>query len=148
MKKEFKNPIPTTDIIIEYNDGKKQGIVLIERKNPPYGVALPGGFAEFGLSFGENAKKEAKEETNLEVIIQDEEKPFCVHSNPNRDPRYHIINVVYIAKGYGTLRAGDDAQTARVYSLKEVENLIKKNLLAFDHGKILSKYLINRRDKK
>lgn len=134
---QYKNPIPATDIIIEYD----KGIVLIERKNPPYGIALPGGFAEFGISFGENAIKEAKEETNLDVIIENEEIPFCIHSNPNRDPRTHIVNIVYIAKGYGILRAGDDAKKAYVYSLNEIKDLIKKNVLAFDHGKILTKYL-------
>ena len=93
------NPYPTTDIIIEYERAGKEGIILIMRKNPPIGLALPGGFAEYGISLEENARKEGKEETNLEVILENEEQPFCVHSDPQRDPRGHMISVTYIAKG-------------------------------------------------
>ncbi len=138
---KYRNPIPTTDIIIEYKDGQKDGIVLITRKNPPYGLAIPGGFAEYGISFEENAVKEAKEETGLDVILESPEQPFCVHSNPERDPREHIISVAYIAKGYGRIKGGDDALNARLYSHDEVAELIKRDKLAFDHARILEKYL-------
>src|SRR3989339_1687096 len=107
-----RNPFPATDIIIEYNDGLKEGIVLIARRNPPYGLALPGGFAEWGLSLEENAIKEAKEETGLEVILESPTKPLCVRSDPSRDPRSHIISITYVGKGYGELLAGDDAKDA------------------------------------
>lgn len=138
----FRNPFPTTDVIIEYGEG----IVLITRKNPPYGMALPGGFAEWGLSLDENARKEAMEETGLEVIIEDPERPFCVHSDPKRDPRGHMISVVYVAKGYGDLKAGDDAKTASVCSIDEVRRLVREKGFAFDHGRILEKYLAWRQD--
>lgn len=132
----YKNPIPTTDIIIEYQGG----IVLIERRNPPYGFAIPGGFAEYGLSLEDNAIKEAKEETCLDIIII---KLLGIYSKPDRDPRGHMISVVYIAKGSGNLMSGDDAKAAKVYSNEEVRDLIKRNMLAFDHGRILEDYLNN-----
>ncbi len=140
----YRNPIPTTDIIIEYCDGRKEGIILITRKNPPYGIALPGGFAELGISLEDNAMKEAKEETGLEVILQNPEQPLCVHSNPDRDPRYHMISIAYVAKGIGILQAGDDAASAKLYSIPEVKNLVKENKLAFDHARIIGKYLAYR----
>ncbi|MBI1969877.1 NUDIX hydrolase [Candidatus Woesearchaeota archaeon] len=141
QRPNYRNPFPTTDIIIEYSDGKKEGIVLITRKNPPHGLAIPGGFAEWGLSLEENARKEAREETGLEVILETPEQPLCVHSAPDRDPRAHIISIAYVAKGYGTLRAGDDAVAARLYTIPEVKELIRKRQLAFDHDRILLKYL-------
>jgi len=137
----FRNPFPTTDLIIEYTNAHKSGIVLITRKNPPYGIALPGGFAEYGLSLEENARKEAMEETGLEVVIQNPEQPFCVHSDPERDPRGHMISITYIAQGSGTLRAGDDAKTATLYTIPEVLELLRSNRFAFDHAKIIEKYL-------
>ena len=132
--KKYKNPIPTTDTIIEYD----KGIVLITRKNPPFGIAIPGGFAECGLSFEENAVKEAKEETGLNVELK---KLLNVYSEPTRDPRGHMISATYIGKGWGELKAGDDAKTAKVYSIPEVKELIQENKLVFDHAKILERYL-------
>jgi len=142
----FRSPYPTTDIIIRYKqvdeEGKgKEGIVLIERKNPPYGLAIPGGFLEYGLSLEENARKEAREETGLEIILRDGTHPYCVRSDPSRDPRFHAISIVYLVEGYGRLKAGDDALEARVYSMLEVESLVRDNKLAFDHGDILKEYL-------
>lgn len=143
-KLSARYPIPTTDLIIEYDDGKKEGIVLITRKYPPYGIALPGGFAEKGLSLAQNAAKEALEETNLEIVIENEDVPLCVRSNPNRDPRDHMISVAYIAKGYGELKSGSDAKTANLYSISEVKDLLRTVPFAFDHDKILAKYLISK----
>lgn len=134
-------PYIATDIIIEYNDGKKDGIVLITRNNPPYGIALPGGMAEIDLTLEENAIKEAKEETGLEVIIQNPEQPLCVHSEPDRDPRGHVICNTYIATGKGILKAGDDAKAAGLYSIPEIISLIENDRLVFDHSKALRKYL-------
>jgi ADP-ribose pyrophosphatase YjhB (NUDIX family) len=137
-------PYIATDIIIEYNDGKKDGIVLITRKNPPYGIALPGGMAEIGLTLEENAVKEAKEETGLEVILKNPEQPLCVHSHPQRDPRAHVISATYIARGMGILKAGDDAKSADIYSLQEIRRMIAENKLVFDHGKTLMNYIVHK----
>ena len=144
-KKKHHNPIPTTDVIIEYNDGLKEGIILIDRINLPYGLAIPGGYAEYGKSFEKNAIKEAEEETGLEVILLDN-KPLCVQSDPDRDPRGHMASIVYLARGTGELKKGifDDARDPTLYSLDEVAELIKSRKLAFDHGEILQKYLVHR----
>ncbi|MEO0205848.1 MAG: NUDIX hydrolase [candidate division WOR-3 bacterium] len=122
------NPFPTVDIIIEVENG----IILIKRKNPPYGWAIPGGFIEYGESAESAAIREAKEETNLDVF---DLKQFHVYSDPKRDPRFHTISVVFTAKGKGTPKAKDDAI--------EIEIFNKNNLpedIAFDHRKILDDY--------
>lgn len=128
--KPYRNPYPTVDIIIEY----QQGIVLIYRKNPPYGWALPGGFVDYGETLEQAATREAKEETNLEVEIV---SLLGCYSDPSRDPRFHTISTVFIAKGKGVLKAKDDAAQARVFPLKE----IPWNELVFDHAQILRDYL-------
>ncbi len=127
-KKTYKNPIPTVDIIIEYG----QGIILIERKNYPYGWALPGGFVNYGESLENTAEREAKEETGLEL---ENLKQFYTYSQPGRDPRYHTISTVFTAKGKGKLKSGDDAKKAKIFKR---ENFPEK--IAFDHKTIISDY--------
>ena len=73
-------PLLTVDIIIEVAGG----IVLIERKNPPEGWALPGGFVDVGESLAAAAVREAREETSLEVTLTEQ---FFAYSDPKRDPR-------------------------------------------------------------
>ncbi len=124
----YQNAIPTVDIIIEINDG----IILINRKNPPYGWAIPGGYVDYGESLEEAAIREAEEETSLKVrsLIQ-----LHTYSDPDRDPRKHTISTVFIAKGKGKPKARDDARDLGIFN--------KKNLpepLAFDHRKILEDY--------
>jgi ADP-ribose pyrophosphatase YjhB (NUDIX family) len=97
-----RNPIPTVDIIIEY----KGGIILIKRKNPPEGWALPGGFVDYGESLETAAFREAKEETGLNIKLI---RQFHTYSDPKRDSRHHTITTVYIAKAKGIAIAGDDA---------------------------------------
>ncbi|MCG2711115.1 MAG: NUDIX hydrolase [Candidatus Omnitrophica bacterium] len=123
-----KNPLPTVDIIIEY-DG---GVVLIERMNPPYGWAIPGGFVDYNESLEAAALREAKEETNLTVSNL---KQFHAYSAPERDPRGHTIANVFTGQGKGELSAASDAQNAAVFFF---ENLPKT--IAFDHRKILDDY--------
>nr|MBF0223394.1 NUDIX hydrolase [Desulfobulbaceae bacterium] len=106
--KEFKNPVPTVDIIITI-DG---GIVLIERKNPPYGWALPGGFVDYGESLEEAAVREAEEETNLTVKLTGQ---FRTYSDPGRDARLHTISTVFMAEATGTPVGGDDAIQAKIF---------------------------------
>jgi ADP-ribose pyrophosphatase YjhB (NUDIX family) len=124
----YKNPIPTVDIIIEL-DG---GIVLIERKNRPYGWAIPGGFVDYGESVEEAALREAKEETSLDVKIV---SLLGVYSQPDRDPRLHTISTVFIAETTGQPKAADDAKRIGLFGK---EALPKE--LAFDHAKILEDY--------
>jgi 8-oxo-dGTP diphosphatase len=124
----YRNPAPTVDIIIAY----QEGIVLIRRKNPPHGWALPGGFVDYGESVEHAAKREAKEETNLDVQGL---RLFGVYSDPERDPRGHTISTVFTARGSGALKAQDDAAEAAVFTL---DNLPEP--LAFDHARILADY--------
>ncbi len=124
----YKNPVPTVDIIIEYNSG----IVLIERKNFPVGWAIPGGFVDYGESLEQAAVREAEEETNLKVELVCQ---MHTYSSPLRDPRMHTITTVFIGKGSGVLKAKDDAVNARVFTCKNLPEII-----AFDHKKILDDY--------
>jgi 8-oxo-dGTP diphosphatase len=131
-------PYVATDGIIElYEDGRMRGIVLIERKNPPYGLALPGGFVEVGESCEEALVREMMEETALEVEI---ERLLGVYSDPKRDSRFHTVSCVYLCRAEGEPRGGDDAARAFVYPLHE----IPFRRLCFDHARILSDYLESR----
>jgi len=139
--KKYKNPAPTVDLIIEIEaeDGR-EGIVLIKRKNPPFGWALPGGFVEYGESLEEAAVREAKEETSLEVRLLAQ---LHTYSDPSRDPRFHTISTVYIARGRGAPEARDDASEAKVFPRSALPSS-----LAFDHGRILKDYLAARRNRR
>lgn len=121
------------DIIIEIDkeDGR-QGIVLIKRKNPPYGWALPGGFVDYGETLEQAAIREAKEETSLDIQLQCQ---MHTYSDPKRDPRKHTISTVFIAQAKGNPVAQDDAQEINVFSKDELNFP-----LAFDHEKILTDY--------
>ncbi len=123
----YRNPVPTVDIIIEI-DSK---IVLIERKNPPFGWALPGGFVDYGESYEDAAIREAKEETGFEVTSL---RQFHTYSKPGRDPRCHTASTVFTGSATGEPLAGDDAAVAKVFS---EDNLPP---LAFDHAEILADY--------
>jgi ADP-ribose pyrophosphatase YjhB (NUDIX family) len=125
----YQNPIPTVDIIIEI---ESKGIVLIKRKNPPHGWAIPGGFVDYGESLEEAAIREAKEETNLDVELK---RQFHTYSDPNRDPRHHSISTVYIAKGKGIPKAKDDATDTGIFNESNLPDEI-----AFDHRFILRDY--------
>lgn len=123
-------PFTTVDAIIEI----KEGIVIIERSNPPFGWALPGGFVDYGESLEQAVVREAKEETGLEIAGV---KQFHTYSQPLRDPRFHTIATVFIAKAQGKPKAGDDARSLRVIKLNEVEGID----FAFDHKKIIQDYM-------
>ena len=127
--KIYQNPIPTVDIIIEI---VSKGIVLIKRKNPPYGWAIPGGFVDYGESLEEAALREAKEETNLNVKLI---RQFHTYSDPNRDPRHHSISTVYIANAKGIPKAKDDALETGIFIKTDLPDEI-----AFDHHSILDDY--------
>ena len=125
----YQNPIPTVDIIIEI---ESKGIVLIKRKNPPYGWAIPGGFVDYGETLEEAAIREAKEETNLDVKLI---RQFHTYSDPKRDPRHHSISTVYITKAKGIPKAKDDALEIGVFTESNLPDE-----MAFDHRSILSDY--------
>ncbi|HKZ56951.1 MAG TPA: NUDIX hydrolase [Thermodesulfovibrionales bacterium] len=127
-----RNPVPTVDIIIEY----KGGIILIKRKNPPEGWALPGGFVDYGESLETAAFREAKEETGLNINLI---RQFHTYSDPKRDPRYHTITTVYIAKAKGIAIAGDDAEQIGAF-----KRGVFPEEIAFDHREILNDYFTGR----
>lgn len=129
---EHRNPVPTVDIIIEYMDG----IILIRRKNPPEGWALPGGFVDYGETLEEAAVREAKEETGLDVRLV---RQLHSYSDPHRDPRQHTISTVFLAEADGEYAAGDDAAAVGVFSARDLPDN-----LAFDHRQILEDYIIGR----
>lgn len=129
-----RNPYLTVDVIIEIEDENGgQGVVMIERKNPPHGWALPGGFVDYGESLEAAAVREAEEETSLEVELI---RQFHAYSDPGRDERQHNVTVVFIARAIdGALEARDDARRAGVFC----ENSLPPEI-AFDHADILSDY--------
>ena len=124
-------PYTTVDAIIEIGENS---IVLIERSNPPFGLALPGGFVDYNESLEESVKREAKEETGLDFL---EIKQFHTYSRPQRDPRFHTISTVFIGKAKGKPQAGDDAQGVRVVKLDEIKDLD----FAFDHKEVIQDYI-------
>lgn len=131
--RRYKNPVPTVDIIIEVKTPSgRNGIVLINRKNFPYGWAIPGGFVDYGESCEQAAVREANEETTLDVKLM---RQLGVYSDPARDPRLHTISIVFVAKASGEPSAADDARDVGVFTR---ENLPVP--LAFDHRRILNDY--------
>lgn len=133
-EKEFKNPTPTVDCIIEL-PGER--IVLIRRKNPPLGWALPGGFVDEGEPLHAAAAREAREETGLSVELVEQ---FFTYSDPKRDPRKHTVSTVYIGRAQGEPQGADDAAEAKSFPLTALPPD-----LCFDHGTILSDYLAYKR---
>ena len=123
-------PFTTVDAIIELEDG----IVIIERSNPPFGWALPGGFVDYGESLEQAVIREAKEETGLDLV---DLKQFHTYSDPDRDPRFHTIGTVFTARAKGTPKAGDDAAALKIVKKAEILKLD----FAFDHKKILEDYI-------
>ena len=132
MNGPYRNPLPTVDIIIEV-DG---GIVLIERKNPPFGWAIPGGFVDYGESVETCAVREAREETGLDVRLTD---LLYVYSRPDRDPRHHTLTTVFLATAEGQPSAADDAKSAGVFGPRSLPEP-----LVFDHADILADYFRHR----
>lgn len=122
-----KNPTPTVDI----DDDIEGRIVLIKRKNPPFGWALPGGFVDYGESFEAAAVREAKEETGLEVM---DLQQFHTYSDPGRDARLHTASTVFTGRASGIPVAGDDAGDLGLFARNNLPEL------AFDHARILADY--------
>ncbi len=134
--KTFRNPFPTVDIIIEIEKSQKKGIVLIKRKNPPFGWAIPGGFVDYGESIEQAALREAEEETTLKVNLI---RQFHTYSEPGRDPRHHTIATVFIASASGKPEGRDDAAEAAIFSRDEIPAD-----MAFDHKTIIEDYFNNK----
>ena len=136
-KKMSAGPFLTVDGIVEY----EEGVVMIERSNPPLGWALPGGFVDYGESVEDAVAREIKEETSLDFVNFEQ---FRVYSKGNRDPRFHTVSVVFIGEGKGNLKADSDAKSVKVFkldSLSSKEGLYLPEKIAFDHRKIIEDYI-------
>lgn len=132
----YKNAASTSSMIVE-NEGN---VYLVLRKHNPYAGtwALPGGFLNCDKENLETtAVRELREETPFIAKVEDLEL-LCVHSEPDRDPRGHVIDHVYIIKRCSEQphedRNYDDAADGRFFPLDNLPQL------AFDHGKALEKY--------
>ena len=132
----YRNPIPTVDILIELVDRPERPIILIERRNDPYGWAIPGGFVDYGETVECAAQREALEETGLNIHLLEQ---FQVYSDPNRDPRQHTLSIVFLAWAMGMPKAGDDAKSVQIFKLSDLPSP-----LCFDHDRILQDYLAYR----
>ena len=135
----LKTPFLTVDGIVEIYDGNDnfRGIVLIERKNPPHGFALPGGFVEYGESPEKAVLREIEEETGLKAEIKG---LSGVYGEPGRDPRFHTVTIAYVLKAKGEPEASSDAKRVFVFKLNE----IPFDRIVFDHSKIIRNYIENR----
>ncbi len=128
-----RTPLLTVDTIIRLDERAPTEVVLIERRNPPPGWALPGGFVDVGERVEAAAVREAAEETELRVTLR---ALLGVYSDPARDPRGHTVSVVYVADARGVPRAADDAQAVQTSDVRD-----RGLTLAFDHRLILDDYL-------
>jgi 8-oxo-dGTP diphosphatase len=124
---EHRNPAPTVDVVILLPGDR---VVLVERRYPPRGWAMPGGFVDEGETIEAAAVREAKEETGLDVRL---EELLYVYSDPRRDPRKHTLSAVFVARASGAPSGGDDAAQASAFAWDELPSP-----LAFDHAGILA----------
>lgn len=134
---EYRNPTPTTDVIVYRTNPKEQTeILLIERANAPYGWALPGGFVDEGEMVEAAAVREVFEETNLNIQLQ---TLLYVYSNPKRDTRQHNLSVVFTSNVSWeeslNAKGGDDAKQAQFFRLQSLPTLV------FDHAEIIEDFV-------
>ena len=133
---ECENRIPTVDTIID-NESK---VLFVKRNKEPFvgKMVFPGGFMKKGETAEDAAKREVKEETSLDIELND---ILGVYSDPTRDPRGHIMSTVFI----GTLSpnsnikepvSGDGVTSTKWISLDNFE----QEDFGFDHKKILKDY--------
>ena len=132
----YTGPSLCVDALVERTlaDGRR-AILLIERRFPPYGWAIPGGFVDAGESCEQAVLRELAEETGLvgQILYQ-----MHTYSAPDRDPRRQTASVAFAVAAEGEAVAGDDAGKAQFWPLTALPPL------AFDHGAIVADYASGR----
>jgi ADP-ribose pyrophosphatase YjhB (NUDIX family) len=128
VEPSHRTPLLTVDAIIEIDTG----IILIQRKNPPPGWAIPGGFVDYGETLEDAVCREMKEETCLDINLV---RQFHTYSDPKRDPRHHTVSTIFIATASGKPVAADDAKDIGIFTRDNLPDNI-----AFDHRQILEDY--------
>jgi 8-oxo-dGTP diphosphatase len=124
-------PVLAADIVIRLLDRDGLPIVLINRRNPPFGWALPGGFVDRDETVENAAIREAAEETSLQIELV---KLLGCYSDPQRDQRFHTVSLVFVADAKGQPRAADDAVGIKIVLPDEAPSLV------FDHDIIIADY--------
>lgn len=128
---KYPHPAVTTDCVIFGFDGVQLNVLLIERGIDPFKGrwAFPGGFLNPDESAEEGARRELKEETNLNAEYIEQ---FHTFSEPGRDPRERVITIAYFALvKLQNVVGGDDAARAKWFPMDRIPSL------AFDHDRIL-----------
>lgn len=134
FERERKTPNLCTDVIFKDKEGN---IILEERKNYPFGIALPGWFVIYGEDPKDAAVREIREETGAKIKIQ---RLIGVYGDPERDPRAHNVTVVYEwIYLWGKIKAEDDAK--KIIRMKPQLWELKKYTFVCDHKKVLTDYL-------
>ena len=136
---KYKTPSLTTDAIVlrKHKDDENHDILLVTRGHDPYAgrLAFPGGFVNYGEDPKCGCIRELKEETCLDG--KDIEL-LTVRGNPDRDPRRHVVTIVYIVNvdPDAVPKGADDAKDAKFYDLKNIIET-QKNKMSFDHYSII-----------
>lgn len=127
-------------VLFAHRDGVPH-VLLIERGWNPYQgkTAFPGGHVDAGETARAAAKREAVEETGLDL----DRVPLHlvgVYDRPGRDPRGRYVGVAYTAvlPSMPAPLAADDATAARWVPLTDAVRFAHNGGFAFDHADILT----------
>ncbi|HEY8365266.1 MAG TPA: NUDIX domain-containing protein [Haloplasmataceae bacterium] len=95
-------------------------VLLIKRKEHPFKDywAIPGGFVNMDEDLETAAKRELKEETNIDNIYLEQ---LYTYGDVNRDPRTRVISCCYLSLIDSTgikVEANDDAKEVRWFEIK------------------------------
>ena len=147
---KYEKPSVTVDVLIftilnkktdNYRklDDKKLSLLLVKRGGHPFKGkwAIPGGFVNMNESLEEGAKRELKEETNVENVYLEQ---LYTYGDVNRDPRTRVISSVYMALVNSdrlNVKAGDDASDAKWFNIEY--KLISKTIIS-EKKETISRY--------
>jgi 8-oxo-dGTP diphosphatase len=128
----------TVDVVcLTVREGSFQ-VLLVERGAEPFAgrLAFPGGFVEIDEDLEDAARRELREETNVEAPRRIEQ--LATYGRPGRDPRGRTVSIAHlaIAAEMGEATGGSDAADAGWYDVAGV--LADPGALAFDHAEILA----------